>query len=99
LTSQDPAEGYALYCALQKQHLAPSQWRTVPRLGHAIPNTSFNGNSVGASRLLRAYLELSAKICGPPAIDREFRTIGFLTLLDLDGLPALLKKRLLGQPS
>ena len=39
------------------------------------------------------------KIYGPPAIDRELRTINFLTLLDLDELPALVKKRLLVQQS
>jgi putative hemolysin len=31
-------------------------------------------------------LAVGAKICGPPAIDREFRTIDFLTLLDLEAL-------------
>ncbi len=39
-----------------------------------------------APKLLRAYLTLGAKICGPPAIDREFGTIDFLTLLDLQAL-------------
>ena len=34
-----------------------------------------------------AYLSLGAKICGAPALDREFRTIDFLTLLDLQALP------------
>jgi len=31
-------------------------------------------------------LSLGAKICGAPAIDREFQTIDFLTFLDLDSL-------------
>jgi putative hemolysin len=34
-------------------------------------------------------LAIDAKICGPPAIDREFGTIDFLTLLDLRALPAI----------
>jgi len=42
----------------------------------------------------RTYLELSAKMCGPPAIDPEFRTIDFLTLLDLERIPARLRARL-----
>ena len=37
-------------------------------------------------KLLRAYLAVGAKICGPPAIDREFKTIDFLTLMDLEAL-------------
>ena len=34
-------------------------------------------------RLLTAYLAPRAKLCGPPATDRKFHTIGFLTWLDL----------------
>jgi putative hemolysin len=40
-------------------------------------------------RLLSAYLALGAAICGPPALDREFRTIDFLTWLDVTA-PAVL---------
>jgi putative hemolysin len=44
-------------------------------------------------RLFRAYLEISAKLCGPPAIDREFKTIDFLTLIDLKRLPDRMRTR------
>jgi len=46
-------------------------------------------------KLLRAYLSIGAKICGPPALDRQFKTIDFLTLLDLHSLPALVRARFL----
>ncbi len=39
-------------------------------------------------KLLRTYLAVGARICGAPAIDREFGTIDFLTLLDLTRLSA-----------
>jgi putative hemolysin len=46
--------------------------------------------TAGASaKLLRAYLMIGGRICGPPALDREFGTIDFLTLLDLHTLPAM----------
>jgi putative hemolysin len=48
-----------------------------------------------SSRLLRAYLAIGAKICGPPAIDREFGTLDFLTLLDLHMLPLIVRARFL----
>ena len=44
-------------------------------------------------RLFRAYLDISARICGPPAIDREFKTIDFLTLVDLQALPDRVRTR------
>ncbi|HYY35007.1 MAG TPA: GNAT family N-acyltransferase [Candidatus Binatia bacterium] len=48
-----------------------------------------------SSKLLHAYLAIGAKICGPPAIDREFGTIDFLTLLDLHSLPAIVRAHFL----
>jgi hypothetical protein len=42
---------------------------------------------------LRAYLAIGAKICGPPAIDREFKTIDFLILLNLQGLHPRVRAR------
>jgi putative hemolysin len=44
-------------------------------------------------KLVRAYLTLGAKICGPPALDRQFKTIDFLTLLDLQALHPLARQR------
>jgi putative hemolysin len=38
---------------------------------------------------------VGAKICGPPAIDPEFKTIDFLTLMDLASLHPRLLSRLL----
>ena len=46
-------------------------------------------------RLLKTYLTLGARICGPPAWDREFGTIDFLTLLDLKLLSASARNRFL----
>jgi putative hemolysin len=50
-------------------------------------------NAPAIPRLLRAYLNLGAKICGPPAIDRAFRTVDFLTWLDIHALPATVLQR------
>jgi putative hemolysin len=47
-------------------------------------------------KLLRAYLAIGAKICGPPALDRQFGTIDFLTLLDLVSLSPQARERFLG---
>jgi len=42
--------------------------------------------------LMRAYLTLGASICGAPALDREFKTIDFLTWMDLENLPAAARR-------
>jgi putative hemolysin len=36
--------------------------------------------------LFASYLKLKAKITGEPALDRQFKTIDFLTLLDVADL-------------
>jgi putative hemolysin len=45
--------------------------------------------------LLRAYLSLGAKICGPPALDTDFKTIDFLTFLDLEALAPAVRNHFL----
>lgn len=85
LTSQDPAHGTAVYGAM-REHLADPQLRTSPQPAFAMPLIYLEGASDKIPKLLRAYLAAGAKICGPPAIDREFKTIDFLTLMDLETL-------------
>jgi putative hemolysin len=88
LTSQDEAAGLAVYRELAVSHLAESRWQTRPRVGWRC--SPLNGHAIAplVPRLMRAYLALGAKICGDPALDREFSTIDFLTWLDLQSMPA-----------
>jgi putative hemolysin len=46
-------------------------------------------------RLLKTYLAIGARIAAPPAWDREFGTIDFLTLLDLKLLSNSARNRFL----
>jgi len=96
LTSQDPKAGSAMYLSLQ-QYLANSALRTTPHQDFEIPilPAYSNGASVQPPKLLRAYLSIGAKICGPPALDREFKTIDFLTLLDLHSISGCARSRFL----
>ena len=87
LTSQDAGVGAAAYARLMP-NLAPAAWRTAPRAAFACPPQEAPQQAAHIPRLLSAYLALGACICGPPAIDREFRTIDFLTWIDVES-PAL----------
>lgn len=94
LTSQDPAAGASAYSELCRKYLAPVPWRTRPLPAFECPLAELAAEAPKIPKLLRAYLALGARICGPPALDRQFKTIDFLTLLDLEALPALVKERL-----
>jgi len=87
LTSQDATVGAAAYARLAR-HLAPTAWQTLPRAEFACALHGTAQAPAHIPRLLSAYLALGAAICGPPAIDREFRTIDFLTWIDVQS-PAL----------
>lgn len=96
LTSQDPRLGAAMYASLREKFLVRNFWQTLPRPEFKCSLEETIGNCPPPPKLLRAYLAVGAKICGPPAIDREFGTIDFLTLLDLQALPALVRSHFFG---
>jgi putative hemolysin len=98
LTSQSAEEGFDAYRQLQP-YLAEESLRTSPvkEFRLSIEVTGSSTASVKLPRLLRAYLSIGARVCGEPAIDRDFKTIDFLTLLDLENLPPVARARFLGR--
>ncbi len=87
LTSQDPVDGKAFMDYLTQQgHLHP-EFRIEPQPGYRCYPSNFVGvvhRRVNVPPLFRIYLRHGAQVCGPPAIDREFKTIDFLVLFDVD---------------
>jgi putative hemolysin len=96
INSQDPAEGWQMYRQLE-QYRVPPEFETVPTVAFACPleqesaqpQTTLNLQdpasriSAKVPKLLKTYLAIGARIGGPPAWDRDFGTIDFLTFLDL----------------
>jgi putative hemolysin len=81
----EPLEGYA-------QPFLSEQANDENR---SMAEESAQGSSVKVPKLLKTYLAIGARIAAPPAWDREFRTIDFLTLLDLKMLSAAARNRFL----
>jgi putative hemolysin len=95
LTSQDPAVGASAYAFLSRNHLAARAYCTRPLPEYDCSLVHFATEEVSIPKLLRAYLSLGAKICGPPALDPHFKTIDFLTLLDLETIPPAVRQKFL----
>lgn len=93
LTSQDPAVGASAYTELCRKNLAAPEWRTKPLPEYECPLNHLAEEPVKIPKLLRAYMGVGAKICGPPALDRSFKTIDFLTMLDLETASPLARQR------
>jgi putative hemolysin len=86
LPSLDAALGHAVYGAL-KNYMVEPELVTRPTEKYVLPYVKAGTEEeVRPPKLLRAYLAIGAKICSEPAIDWEFKTIDFLTLLDLQTL-------------
>jgi putative hemolysin len=98
LTSQDAAVGAAAYSDMCRKHLVEARFQTKPTEAYRCSMEVMSRERVKIPKLLSAYLSLGAKICGAPAIDREFKTIDFLTFMDLASLPARTVQRYLSGP-
>ncbi len=95
LSTLDPVIGWAAYAQLCP-HLAEPRYRTRPQPGWECPSAGAPEVRTELPRLLGAYLGLGAKICSPPACDREFGTIDFLTFMDLEQLHPAARRRFFG---
>lgn len=94
LTSQSDKDAASAWKILSQKHLAPKEFRV-----HPLPHCQCNLNElpehpVKIPKLLSAYMSIGSKIAGEPAIDREFKTIDFLTFLDLKLLPVSILRSL-----
>jgi len=94
VTSQDTNYGSAMYHRL-KNYLASPELQTTPTPSYSFSLSEETVDMPQPPRLLRAYLTVGAHICGPPALDREFKTIDFLTLLDLERMAPSARARYL----
>ena len=96
ITSQDPAVGASAYSQLCRKFLVEPAFRTTPLPAYECELTTVTEEKTEIPKLLRAYMSIGAKICGPPALDRHFQTIDFLTFVDLETLSASTRARFFG---
>ena len=90
-----------------ERYRVPPEFETVPTAEYVCPREQAAVNTQQAAaegdgavekkvpKLLKTYLTIGARICAPPAWDREFGTIDFLTLLDLKMLSSAARNRFL----
>jgi putative hemolysin len=88
LTSQNPLEGRATYLHLRREGHVHPELRVQPRPGYECVDDRGDvaGEAVRIPKLFSLYLRYGAKVLGPPALDRQFGTIDFLTMLDFSKL-------------
>jgi putative hemolysin len=102
LTSRNPTEGWDLHRQLENYRVGPES-STHPTAAYECPvastprvdTDSMTVEPVKVPKLLKTYLAIGARIAAPPAWDRAFGTIDFLTILDLKLLSSAARNRFL----
>lgn len=100
LPTVDPAIGRAMYLRFERENqLVEPALRTQPMPNFELPDATPALDCPPPPKLLRAYLGVGAKICAPPAIDKEFKTIDFLTMIDCKNGSPIAVERFVERPT
>ena len=86
LTSQEAEEGKRVMDYLCTHGHVHPEWHVPPHAAYSCYPAGFavaDFHAVELPRLMQLYLLIGAKICGPPALDRRFKTIDYLALFDV----------------
>lgn len=97
LEETNPAAGWALYEDFKRRDMLTKKISAEPRPGFLLPRPPQEEidailNDPARMRelcppLLKGYIRMGCRLCGPPAFDYEFKTIDFLAILDVANLP------------
>lgn len=97
LETTDPKIGWALYEYISKKHPANKNFTVTPRPGfilkrpakHEIKKLLSNEDLIKKTipPLFKGYLRLGGSICGEPVLDKEFGTIDFFIMVDINKVP------------
>lgn len=86
LTSQDGAEGWRAHRNIEQNDFLSKEFFIQPRREFVCETENIPDKNDTADwqlpKLFLTYMRFGAKVCSPPAIDREFKTIDFFVMFD-----------------
>jgi putative hemolysin len=91
LSSQNPVAGAKLYEQLERDGCVHRDLRVDPHADLrcvASVEEVRSADPVDLPQLFGTYLRYGAKVLGPPAIDRDFKTIDYFVIVDVESLDA-----------
>lgn len=95
LTSQDTAEARVVMAWLREQHLVRpgpvARARPANRCDGPAPDPAAVA-AVKLPTLFATYMRFGVRVCSEPSIDREFKTIDYLVVMDTASIPAFVRK-------
>lgn len=89
LAGMDARKGLRLLDYLERMgHMHPTFY-VLPRAGFECDGDTDEARGdaeASVPKLFRSYLRFGAKVCGPPALDRAFKTTDFFVIFDVEGM-------------
>lgn len=97
LTSQDAAEGWQAAQIIERENFLHDELFINPRENFVCEtndSADFDDQKFNRElpKLFNTYMRFGAKVCSPPAIDREFKTIDFLVIFDMTAIEEKYRK-------
>lgn len=80
-----------LFCSAKTNYQVPNLNKYIEFLKNTKVDLSYASNLIPS--LLKSYLNAGAFICSEPALDKEFRCVDFITLLDTENISKTVEKR------
>jgi len=98
----ETAEASRFYGLLSHKHGSAPEHRVTPVMGSEVPGLTSGVLKPQEEKevflklpaLIRSYLKLGARVCGPPALDKEFGTVDFFILLNVAEISQKFLRRL-----
>ena len=100
--TMDPVVGARLYLGMAEQSWIDPELMAYPLAGYRIPGFERalekaahiqHDEPVGLPPLLKSYLRAGGKICGFPALDRDFQCMDFLTVIRPEKMEPAMRRR------
>jgi len=85
LTSQNAREGWQVMDHLVASEQIHPDYALRVQPEYFLPRIETSHERVTLPTLFQTYMRYGAKVCGGPALDRQFKTIDYLVLLDVNG--------------
>jgi putative hemolysin len=91
LPTQDCRAGMRAHGQLIAGGFLHENLRVAPRAGYVCRAEDIlnedGGERVKLPKLFETYLRIGARVCGAPALDRQFKTIDFFVIVDVKNIP------------
>ena len=98
LTSQNESDGWQANYYLQRENHFHTDFSVAVRPAYicAAKDLPFTDEEFKLPKLFATYLRFGAKVCSPPAIDRDFKTIDFFVIFDIQTIGEKYRQMFLG---